>query len=412
MINSAMDTDTEWEIASEIQRFGDTYVKGNRLIKCMHTPNELKIMQDLDDLCNHQTDERNKRGCRATMRLDDHGKGNPCPRDVPWLKMLYANLGSLKSFLERQLDDNNPISPIGVREHIRDDLRSALDLLGTTNWVHGDIKPDNIVLQQDIQTGAVSGILVDYGAAQLSGTRGYVRGTLAYLPAYVEKEEKESVLPWHPYRPKGTLMQHGLDRYGWVLTMYELSMGRRLLAVDKTNHLTWVNWERSTSCPESAHEFLQSESLYAYARSDYREDKIPKHLLPRKEDRVRYAVRKGHLNILRNCRVERVWANFREILNLASTHGHFDIVHWVFHQVATVPEEDIRIAILHAAFGEIAEPSRYKQLEDVIVFLRSMVGSEVPYNCPHCKLSMAEAFNHENRKKRKLLSVPHRHQYL
>ena len=411
--------DTEWKRASEIQRLGHTLVKGQHLIKCGLGSNELKMMQEIDDLCDRQTDERYKRGCRAIMRLDGHGNGYPCPNNVSWIKMLYANLGSLGSLLRRQVDINNPIFPIEVRELIRDDLRSALDFLGTTGWVHGDIKPDNIVLQQDMETGAVSGILVDYGAAEPNGVSTHIRGTVEYLPGYMKNQGLFTQFQFvqHPQQyiassgTTPTLMEHGLDRYGWVLTMYELSMGRLLAHhIDETAHLTWVNWERSTSCPEHAHKFLQSESLYAYAQLDYHEDKIPRHILPGNEDHIRYAATKGHLRILQDCRVRGAWANFRGILYLASTHGHLNIVHWALHQVATVPEQDIRIAILYATFGKIDEPSRFEQLEDVIVFLQSMVGSEVPHDCQHCGLSMTEAFNRQNTiaRKRKLQPVPKR----
>lgn len=100
------------------------------------------------------------------------------------------------------------LSPGAVRAVGRD-LGRAIAALGAAGWVHGDISPSNVLVDD---TGEVR--LIDFGLAARAGEK---RPEIAGKPGYIA-----------PEAVRGVEARTAEDVYGWGVTVAECALGRRL----------------------------------------------------------------------------------------------------------------------------------------------------------------------------------------
>src|SRR5919198_3450863 len=126
--------------------------------------------------------------------------------------MEYVPGGSLRDLLaDRQR------LPVAEVVRIVGQVAEALQLLHDEGIVHGEIKPTNILLEED-----GSAKLVDFGIAHLATTTGVVKTeTLAATAAYLA-----------PERRQGEAVDARSDVYALGAVAYELLAGRRPYAGD------------------------------------------------------------------------------------------------------------------------------------------------------------------------------------
>jgi len=121
--------------------------------------------------------------------------------------MDYARGGNLQEWVER----HKPARATWLR--LLEQVAQALDFLHEQGRIHGDVKPENILIQED-ETGQPQAYLADFG---LAGPEADLkRGTPLYLaPEQVLRLED----PNHPVDERA-------DQYALALVAYELLTGR------------------------------------------------------------------------------------------------------------------------------------------------------------------------------------------
>ncbi len=123
---------------------------------------------------------------------------------LPYLAMEHVRGAPLDELLAR----SGPL-PEGAAVAVARDLARALAALHAAGWVHGDVTPSNVIVDD-----AGEAKLIDLGLAQRAGER---RAEVAGKPGYVAPE---AVLPG-PARPAE-------DVYGLGVVIAECALGRRL----------------------------------------------------------------------------------------------------------------------------------------------------------------------------------------
>lgn len=129
------------------------------------------------------------------------------------LVMEYAPGGNLRSLLRRK----GPALPVDEALRLADDVLSALSACHARGIVHGDVKPENVLLDASTPPRAVLGDfgVAREGAAATAATVGAV-GTLLYMaPEQVRG---------HPARPES-------DVYAAAVMLHEMLTGRHPLRI-------------------------------------------------------------------------------------------------------------------------------------------------------------------------------------
>lgn len=252
------DQDLVIPILNGSQNFGIS-VAPNAMQVMKHTvESEIWIMKAIADACY-------KHGCQNLVQMIQYGQ---LSHDTWGLTMSAYELGSIRYCFE---PDRHHILVANML-HIRNDTLDALDSLRKIRWVHRDIKPDNIFLSFKICKGLdrVCAVIGDFGLATREDTQ-YDQhiGTWSYLPDAIRNDKGIKTT------------EHRMDRYAWVLTMYEVMHGGEILGIK--NHPNPVTWElhEGTTRPPFVTEFLNGESLYGW----YPED-APYKLLREFDDRL------------------------------------------------------------------------------------------------------------------------------
>lgn len=147
---------------------------------------------------------------------------------TPYLVMKYCNGGSLSAHLG-QIDGHQLDRIIG-------DIADGLSYLHSKNMVHQDIKPDNILIEENGE--AVTYMLSDFGISSKSRTRltnsidaGKLSMTEAYAPPEKFSTKRVDRLP----NPKGDIFSLGMTIYEIVtghLPLGSLAAGRELFYND------------------------------------------------------------------------------------------------------------------------------------------------------------------------------------
>ncbi len=112
---------------------------------------------------------------------------------------------SLRSLLERAKERNRRIDPAAAARLLKP-VAEALDALHRLDWVHLDIKPQNILIAKGGRA-----MLADFGIAQRCGTH-----THACTPAYASPEQAAGDRPVGPWS----------DIYSMGVVLYEMVTGR------------------------------------------------------------------------------------------------------------------------------------------------------------------------------------------
>jgi serine/threonine-protein kinase len=112
---------------------------------------------------------------------------------------------SLRSVLQRTAERNRRIDPAAAARLLQP-VAEALDALHRLDWVHLDIKPQNILIAKGGRA-----LLADFGIAQRRGTH-----THACTPAYASPEQAAGDRPVGPWS----------DIYSLGVVLYEMVTGR------------------------------------------------------------------------------------------------------------------------------------------------------------------------------------------
>lgn len=132
------------------------------------------------------------------------------PDGAPYIALEYVKGTSLRELMNKV----GRLPPGDVLE-ILEDLTKALDHAHSRGIIHRDIKPQNIVLNQD---GILK--LIDFGIAQVSGTSGISTATGQVLATY-------SYAP--PEQNQGKEIDQTADLYSVGALAWEMLVGRRFL---------------------------------------------------------------------------------------------------------------------------------------------------------------------------------------
>ena len=233
-------------ILSGAQNYGITVAPNAMQVTKRTVESEIQIMKAIAGACDEH-------GCQNLIKMIQHESFSP---DVWDLTMPAYELGSLRYCFE---PDRHHILVANML-HIRNDTLDALDSLRKIGWVHRDIKPDNIFLSFKICNAGldrVCAVIGDFGLATREDTQ-YDQhiGTWSYLPDAIRNDKGIKTT------------EHRMDRYAWVLTMYEVMHGGEILGIK--NHPNPVTWElhEGTTRPPFVTEFLNGESLYGWYPDD------------------------------------------------------------------------------------------------------------------------------------------------
>ncbi len=132
---------------------------------------------------------------------------------APYYTMPYVEGESLRIRLQ-----HDPVMPVAVSISILRDVARALDHAHAQGVVHRDIKPDNILLSQDVAVVADFGIAKAVHAARALPTGATLTqlGTAIGTPAYMAPEQAAG----------DPAVDHRADLYAWGVVAYELLAGR------------------------------------------------------------------------------------------------------------------------------------------------------------------------------------------
>ncbi|MEM0459818.1 MAG: serine/threonine-protein kinase [Thermofilaceae archaeon] len=124
----------------------------------------------------------------------------------------YCEGGSLRDLLQR-----GPLGPRGAAEVVVQ-IADALRLIHSMGYVHGDVKPENILFTRD-------GIprLADFNTARL--IEAVTRSRVAYTPGYAAPEQV-----------KGGRPSQKSDVWSLALVLYEAATGRPLLPLEDLSY--------------------------------------------------------------------------------------------------------------------------------------------------------------------------------
>jgi serine/threonine-protein kinase len=125
---------------------------------------------------------------------------------LPYVALEHVQGAPLDELIARA----GPLSE-GATAAIARDLARALSTLHAAGWVHGDVAPSNVLVDD-----AGDARLIDFGLATRSGER---RDVIAGKPGYVAPEAVRPIQA-HPAE----------DIYGWGVVVAECSLGGRLFA--------------------------------------------------------------------------------------------------------------------------------------------------------------------------------------
>jgi eukaryotic-like serine/threonine-protein kinase len=134
--------------------------------------------------------------------------------DRPWVAMVRANGIDLRRHLDGGAPTTTSARPprrlaTTTALHVVACACDAVAHLHDHGWVHGDVVPANLVIDDDLS----SVVLCDLGVARRSGDGGPVQGTHAYMaPEQIRGE------PWTP----------ATDVFALGVLLWELVQGRRL----------------------------------------------------------------------------------------------------------------------------------------------------------------------------------------
>lgn len=191
----------------------------------------VKVFGDLS--VDDATREAFQRECRAIGRIA--GRPNVVAvheagltsRGRPYLVMAYMSRGSLQD----ELDRNGPMPwqeavDIGIK------LAHALELAHRASVLHRDVKPDNVLIDDDGEPQ-----LADFGIARLTNVTRMARSSLAFTPAHVPPE----VAAGEPATAAG-------DIYSLASTLFMLMTGRAAF-VEKPDDSLFTVMSRLSSAP-------------------------------------------------------------------------------------------------------------------------------------------------------------------
>ena len=132
--------------------------------------------------------------------------------DILYLAIAYIEGGSLADRI-----DNGPLPPTEIDKFLRE-TASALDYAHRQNVIHRDIKPDNVLLNND---GYV--FLSDFGIAKLVGGDSNLTGTggLVGTPAYMAPEQAQ-----------GGELSPAADIYALGVVVFEMLTGQQPYKAD------------------------------------------------------------------------------------------------------------------------------------------------------------------------------------
>ena len=130
----------------------------------------------------------------------------------PYLALAIAPGETLRQLVAPAATRDDPVPRRGVmpRPQALAIVRTACDAaahLHREGWVHGDINPGNLVVDQD------RAVLIDLGVARKSGAGGTVRGTHAYMA---------------PEQVRGEAWTPATDVFALGVVLWELAAGARL----------------------------------------------------------------------------------------------------------------------------------------------------------------------------------------
>ncbi len=134
---------------------------------------------------------------------------------VPWCEMEFVEGSSLRAIVRRCPVESERISRLLLG------IVRGLAAIHRAGIVHGDVKPDNVVLRLGTD-GDEAPVLVDFGLAhwetqRVAGTEGRLCGT----PLYMAPE---------CWEPAGTPPDHRSDLYSLGATLYQLLTGQAHLS--------------------------------------------------------------------------------------------------------------------------------------------------------------------------------------
>ena len=168
---------------------------------------------------NHQFIERFRLEARTIAQLQhphilpmhDYGSDG----DILYLVMAYVDGGSLKDLI-----DNGPV-PIKDTETILRQVSSALDYAHRRSVIHRDIKPDNILLDDEGHA-----LLADFGIVKIMAGDGETSGLTATggvlgTPAYMAPEQSQ-----------GVGVDKHVDIYSLGVIVYEMLTGQQPYQAD------------------------------------------------------------------------------------------------------------------------------------------------------------------------------------
>jgi len=165
------------------------FIAEAKLYKKIHHPNIVKI--------------------HATGVIEDESKGI----EIPFMLMDYIRGSSLSDLLKTQ----KPFT-LNRTWKISQDVLHALEVIHRNNIIHRDIKPGNIMVENE--TGKA--IIIDFGIAKdiVGGSRLTTTGSSIGTPPYMAPEQFVD----------SSKVDHTIDIYSFAIVLYEMLTGKALFS--------------------------------------------------------------------------------------------------------------------------------------------------------------------------------------
>lgn len=169
----------------------------------------------------------------------------------PWFSVMeYLAGDSLGYFLKQQRTVD-----IGIAMEITRSLASTLDYLHNLNQVHLDIKPENILFREPVQSGREpQPVLIDFGIARTAGQTGLEAGTLQWSPPERIRHVRGETAPELMVRPHPSM-----DVYALGMVLYTMIAGRLPYADRTRKGITTAILEGNPTAPSSYQPLVQRE---------------------------------------------------------------------------------------------------------------------------------------------------------
>ncbi|MCB0206902.1 MAG: protein kinase, partial [Anaerolineae bacterium] len=144
---------------------------------------------------------------------------------------------------------------VGLAMEIARSLAATLDYLHNLNQVHLDIKPENILFREPIQSGREpQPVLIDFGISRTVGQTGLEAGTLQWSPPERVRHVRGEAAPELMVRPHPSM-----DIYALGMVLYVMIAGRLPYADRTRKGITTAILEGNPTAPSVYQPVVQRE---------------------------------------------------------------------------------------------------------------------------------------------------------